>query len=659
VNGFKVTAAELRAGDRLVLGYGATVEPGGRLPTTPGPSLCLDVLSPKQTGSSTVAPQHTEESRAPLAALSQSSDADTQRALQSQSQSQSQGVAMVSATGQSCETVPATCRSDVTDLPESHEVRDRERKLNREAKTKEDKRQQEESTAQDPQPQHSSPQQQRGLQGAQSSEAEDETSKKPGASNHKTKVKVKSKQARMLRELEFSSPGPAMVAVSAVAQTVAVASVTTAVTEQSSAGAADSGKGDCDADTCGAGADAGPAAVLFASSAEWANDAITEELQCAICRYILVEPHSIPCSHSFCGPCLHGWLASCRDTSLVSLAKASKKRKRRGCTEKSDHRLELPCPVCRTSIVSKPVLVRSLRAAVDAVSSATHAAWKAQPMSTTKAALGTAAAAAAEAVQREIADRSERRAEWETLRKTRPVRYGLNAAGEVVALEDSSGPAICTSTRAGRAAAAKAAAAAAGPFDPFDAFQFGGEQSVGNVAGSRRGRRRAVPGRHRRGQQHDDEDEDVEDDDNDEDDDFGDEREDDVGIDDAAEEESINAQHIDGAQEGEGESRPGKVQRRANSACQQDGRSNPVDGSPLSSQGQQPSLHAFFDSTTRDKACAEADAAAAEADAARSAAAVADAAAANEQQDCWVEAEGQVAASVEEAFDIGVDSLFD
>ena len=36
-----------------------------------------------------------------------------------------------------------------------------------------------------------------------------------------------------------------------------------------------------------------------------------------------------------------------------------------------------------------------------------------------------------------------------------------------------------------------------------------------------------------------------------------------------------------------------------------------------------------------------------------------DAAAANEQQDCWVEAEGQVAASVEEAFDIGVDSLFD
>ncbi len=342
---------------------------------------------------------------------------------------------------------------------------------------------------------------------------------------------------------------------------------------------------------------------------------------------------------------------------MASLAKAAKKRKRRGCTEKSGHRVELPCPVCRTSIVSKPVLVRSLRAAVDAVSAATHAAWKAQSVSTTKAALYTAAAAAAEAVQREIADRSERRAEWETLRKTRPIRYGLNMAGEIVALEDSSGPPICTSTRAGRAAAAKAAAAAAGPFDPFDAFGFGGGESVDecNVARSRRGNTRAVRGRNRRGQQHD-----SEDDDDDDDDDFGEESEEDEGIDIGEEEQSIKAQDVDVARKGKGELRPGKVQRRANSVCQQQSRSKPVTGtSPLSSQGQQPSLHAFFDSTTRDKACAEADAAAAEADAARFAAAVADAAAASEQQNCCVDAEGQVAQSTEEDFDIGVDSLFD
>jgi len=42
-----------------------------------------------------------------------------------------------------------------------------------------------------------------------------------------------------------------------------------------------------------------PAVANFApaAAADWANDAaVTEELQCAICRYILVEPHSILCS---------------------------------------------------------------------------------------------------------------------------------------------------------------------------------------------------------------------------------------------------------------------------------------------------------------------------------------------------------------------------
>ena len=43
VNGLKVTTAELRAGDQLVIGYGAAVAVGGRLPAAPGASHCQHV----------------------------------------------------------------------------------------------------------------------------------------------------------------------------------------------------------------------------------------------------------------------------------------------------------------------------------------------------------------------------------------------------------------------------------------------------------------------------------------------------------------------------------------------------------------------------------------------------------------------------------------
>jgi hypothetical protein len=125
---------------------------------------------------------------------------------------------------------------------------------------------------------------------------------------------------------------------------------------------------------------------------------------------------------------------------------------------------------------------------------------------------------------------------------------------------------------------------------------------------------------------------------------------------------------MDAAQHKKGVSRPSKVQRPSKSTTGQaddkhtsaGGALEQVDGSsPPSSQRLQPSLHAFFDSTSRENACAEADAAAAAADAARSAAAVAAAAAAQEQHILPLETRGQLMQSAEEDFDIGADSLFD
>lgn len=32
-----------------------------------------------------------------------------------------------------------------------------------------------------------------------------------------------------------------------------------------------------------------------------------EELQCCVCRELLCRPHTLPCSHTFCAPCLFSW----------------------------------------------------------------------------------------------------------------------------------------------------------------------------------------------------------------------------------------------------------------------------------------------------------------------------------------------------------------
>jgi pSer/pThr/pTyr-binding forkhead associated (FHA) protein len=88
------------------------------------------------------------------------------------------------------------------------------------------------------------------------------------------------------------------------------------------------------------------------------GDAVADELQCAVCCYTLLEPYSLQCSHSFCGPCLYGWLCSRRDT-----AAAKRKRKRAAAAAE---RPEWPCPVCRAPITTRPIYVRGLRAAVSA-----------------------------------------------------------------------------------------------------------------------------------------------------------------------------------------------------------------------------------------------------------------------------------------------------
>ena len=127
---------------------------------------------------------------------------------------------------------------------------------------------------------------------------------------------------------------------------------------------------------------------------------------------------------------------------------------------------------------------------------------------------------------------------------------------------------------------------------------------------------------------------------------------------------------MDADQEQTEQSRPNKVYRRANGTLQHGGRSTSVGdaekqsagNSLVLSQGQQPSLHAFFDLTTRDKALAEANTAAAEADAARSVAAVVDAAAVHECQSVQhgrVPGQDLVVEPGKEDFDIGVDSLFE
>ena len=125
-------------------------------------------------------------------------------------------------------------------------------------------------------------------------------------------------------------------------------------------------------------------------------------------------------------------------TALTAKGKVVKKRKRQRSTkpgkDEDEKEVELPCPVCRTSIVSKPILVRSLRAAVEAVSAATQAMHAAQanvPGPPGDEAAAKAAALDLLAVQNELADRAERRSEWATLRKTKPVRLGLNEDGEV------------------------------------------------------------------------------------------------------------------------------------------------------------------------------------------------------------------------------------
>ena len=159
--------------------------------------------------------------------------------------------------------------------------------------------------------------------------------------------------------------------------------------------------------------------------------AVADELQCAVCRYTLLEPHSLACSHSFCGLCLHEWFSHRRDVAAAKAAKLARRSKRRA------DRVNGPvfdCPVCRSSVGTKPILVRSLRAAVDAFSGA------------------------APSVPGE--ERQERREEW--LQVTASGRAALRKAGQ---------------TRAAEAAAAAKARA----YDPFDDFDFvGGHDATGS-----------------------------------------------------------------------------------------------------------------------------------------------------------------------------------
>ena len=375
VNGLKVHSAVLRAGDRVVIGFGANVQVGGRLSATPLAPLCFRCTdeAAEQAGEQA-------DGRPPLVALSQSSEP---RPAEERGQ---QGAA-------------------------KRELAERD-SLAPDAKRPRAEKQDLTTPIEGAAEEHKSAEEQQDA-----------------AANPKAKPKP-SGQSRLLRELAFSSPGPATLA----------AGLTRAAPRRGSPSPAAEPEPAAAAPAKPAAASAEPAAAAEAPSAEWADADVTEELKCAICRYLLVEPHSLLCSHSFCGPCLHGWLVSCRNQAL---AKAAKRKRRTPLRN-----IELPCPECRATIRGKPILVRSLRAAVDAVSAA-------QPQASA-----------------ECTDRAERRAEWAALRKINPVPLKLDEAPK-------------PDTRAGRAAAAQAAKAAEGPFDPFDAFVFGDGEELPEPAAAR------------------------------------------------------------------------------------------------------------------------------------------------------------------------------
>lgn len=264
VNGRKTAGADLNPGDQLVIGLGANISLGGRLAGTPLPALCLLVAGPAKAAA-----------KMPMAAAAAENAAPS--------------LAAAAATGPahdaSREPLAALSQSDCIDSQRASQSQSQTQHSSEPADAS--------STGSCPPAAVPAAEPQgavlaAGVGAVAAAVKEELIAAEPPKPKGREKAKVR--QSRMLRELEFSSPGPGMISAKALADVDAAAAARAEVQPTAVAGFA-------------------PAA------AEWANDAdVTEELQCAICRYILVEPHSILCSHSFCGPCLHGWLTSCRKT---------------------------------------------------------------------------------------------------------------------------------------------------------------------------------------------------------------------------------------------------------------------------------------------------------------------------------------------------------
>eukprot|EP01052_Picozoa_sp_SAG31_P003421 SAG31_NODE_131_length_23419_cov_38.760087_16_plen_425_part_00 len=110
-----------------------------------------------------------------------------------------------------------------------------------------------------------------------------------------------------------------------------------------------------------------------------AATALREHCSCSICRSFFTQPHTLACSHTFCGGCLRGWFDSQRPAGL----------------QKKKWKM-LVCPNCRHPVNRPPHpsrelagLVETLLAAVERGSCAPTAEWRAM-----------------------LVDRAEQAAEW-------------------------------------------------------------------------------------------------------------------------------------------------------------------------------------------------------------------------------------------------------
>lgn len=65
---------------------------------------------------------------------------------------------------------------------------------------------------------------------------------------------------------------------------------------------------------------------------------VSGSLTCHVCHEIMCEPYVLQCGHTFCGVCLEHWFRTVKSKSSA-----------------------LSCPVCRTSVSTKPILSLALR----------------------------------------------------------------------------------------------------------------------------------------------------------------------------------------------------------------------------------------------------------------------------------------------------------